>query len=375
MPLQFLFVDDHEGDVPIEEFEALRGHELIRVGPDAVTPEMVEGAAVILVDFVIDDWRNDELEDGRCAAALLPANGLALLSTLRSLVERADLNRKRDPKAFALLTGEPGKLSPLRGSQREHAIARLRDVEWIFEKPATREGWASLGGRINALGFAVAQLPDKWPSESEPLKAAVTALVALDFKESWADSAWDELLTARAPIHELSDATNGNVFLRWLLQRSLPYPGLFWDETYLAARLRTTCAALQSAMKGNKEFTDRLATCQYKGILADFDGRRWWRRGVEALIWELTDGRPYSVEALSHLVPPFEGNTDRELVVCLEASFNPDSSRLYIADDVVRVLPDDWPPFADQAYMTLESVRSDAALASIVVPEDRLMLE
>jgi hypothetical protein len=373
VPPRFLFVDDNIEEVAIERFQMISHDSLVRVPPDAVSKRLVDEAAVILVDFVIDDWREGALADG-ADPALLPGNGLALLGVLRSLVEGSDLNRWHAPKAFALLTAEPAKLSPLRGSQREHAIARLRDVEWVFEKPALGEGWASLECRFVSLGAAVERMPQIWPSEEATLRVKLYDLLGLDSARPWADGAWNQVISARAPINELSTATHGNIFLRWLLHRALPYPGVFIDEIYLAARLRTTREHLTQSLASNQRLRNALEPTKYGGILAEFDDPHYWRAGVEAALWELTSGRPFDIAALADLVEPWNENRDRELVVCLDEKFTPDPSRLYEADEVLRVLPDDWPPFADQAYMTRDVVHADAALFGIVAPDDRELL-
>jgi len=40
-------------------------------------------------------------------------------------------------------------------------------------------------------------------------------------------------------------------------------------------------------------------------------------------------------------------------------------------ENAVRVQPDDWPSFADAAWMPLELVAQDKALRQLVVHEDR----
>jgi hypothetical protein len=37
---------------------------------------------------------------------------------------------------------------------------------------------------------------------------------------------------------------------------------------------------------------------EYRGLLHDFSGRRWWRAGIESWIWQQTAGRPFDKAAL-----------------------------------------------------------------------------
>lgn len=43
--------------------------------------------------------------------------------------------------------------------------------------------------------------------------------------------------------------------------------------------------------------------------------------------------------------------------------------------EAVRIQPEDWPPYADQAWTTIELANEISSLQAIVVAEDRLRLE
>jgi len=50
----------------------------------------------------------------------------------------------------------------------------------------------------------------------------------------------------------------------------------------------------------------KLAGFKYQGVLHDFLGDRWWRPGIEHLLWERTEAKPFDVdvfETLSAVLP------------------------------------------------------------------------
>jgi hypothetical protein len=117
----------------------------------------------------------------------------------------------------------------------------------------------------------------------------------------------------------------------------------------------------------------RLRAAKYSGILADFIGARWWSAGVEAALWDLTDGRPHDPVLLSKITgqPEPKGDLELDSVLCIDADFQ------LMADVVpsrlaVRVMPDDWPPFAEQPWASLELLEEAPHLRGIANKADLL---
>jgi hypothetical protein len=110
-------------------------------------------------------------------------------------------------------------------------------------------------------------------------------------------------------------------------------------------------------------------------MLSDFLGVRWWRSGIEAWIWEVTDAQPHRPEKLLEVLKKrgIKGlepvPTDHELV-CLGHDYR-FLEKLYRLKDAVRIQPDHWPPYADQAWSPIEVVRNDRALRALVMQDDQ----
>jgi hypothetical protein len=82
-----------------------------------------------------------------------------------------------------------------------------------------------------------------------------------------------------------------------------------------------------------------LAACRYEGPLATFLKRRWWRAGIDHLF-----ENPAAVpELVSH-----QASSDTMLVMPL--GDNLEELVPSPVEDCVRIYPDGWPAFADQAW-------------------------
>ncbi len=181
------------------------------------------------------------------------------------------------------------------------------------------------------------------------------------------------------PIYELTQWSHGLAFVRWMLQRILVYPCFLWDQHRLAARLRIDVEELGNVLGERSKLAGRLAKFQYKGILSDFNGTRWWRAAVELFLWKITDGDSQNNAKLAGALQdlagrPLKRTTAERPVVCINPNYKP-LNRFYTLSEVVRVQPDDWPDYADPAFMTIEEVSVGNALRNLVVPEDLDKLE
>ena len=133
---------------------------------------------------------------------------------------------------MALYTGQARDISgSLPIEVRGHALARLHDVEWVFEKQD-----ADAASAIISLAQGVERLPGTWPTDPEEALAELRGLLNLG-SEAYAEAAWDDVLTCHPPVHELSEASHTLALLRWLAHRILPYPTFLIDEFHLATAL------------------------------------------------------------------------------------------------------------------------------------------
>lgn len=343
--------------------------------PREVTATHLSGADLVLVDYLIDQWPERERVD---ALAQRPMNGLAVASILRAHLEHNDVEStvRRSPTAFALNSAHLALLSGgLPIGVGAHAIARANNLEWAFSKqqvsssPVTSplDQWVSLAD-------AVRRLPAYWPSDTEKVKELARHFFGLSSEISWSARAWADIEDCHPPLHELSTATHGLALLRWMLQRILPYPCFLFDEVYLAARMYVHHDELVRLLKSSP-LIESLLPFRYLGPLSEFLGPRWWRAGIEAFLWAETRGESYDPQSVRSTLAKLTG-VDLEdsvrvnAIVCLDHNYTP-LPGLYSAEAAVRIQPDDWPPYAQQAWTTIELANDDPLLGSLVVHEDK----
>lgn len=142
---------------------------------------------------------------------------------------------------------------------------------------------------------------------------------------------------------------------------------------YLAARLRVRHASLYEAL--DSSLADILKPFCYGGLLSGFLGQRWWRSGIEFFLWNLTDGDPFDPERTRALLSekikvPLDPAESNHPVICVDDNYQPLEDS-YEIDGAVRIQPDDWPPYAEQAWTTIELASCKSSLAALVVESDR----
>lgn len=355
-----------------ESLEALRvvlGDVRVLVrDPADVTAEDLLRADLVLVDLKLTEWQ------ARISPTLAtwPDDGLALSGVLRTHVYRLEKER---PTSFAIYSSFLEEVSGAMPTEyRAHALARLLNLEWVFDKKSTMRS-AERAPQFTSLALATQSLPEKWPQgDYDATKKVVFGLLRLGLRGSWSPQAWEDVEACHPRVHDLVQQSHGVVFLRWFMQRILPYPCFLWSDTQLAVRLGLKPVGFGSVIDNLSPGLRPLAACQYRGILSDFLGRRWWRAGVEAVLWDLTRGRSSDSDAVREMLvafgvdhPPIE--TDKR-IICLDETLRP-VRELKSAREVVRIQPDDWPPFADFAWTTISLARENPNLGSLVIADDR----
>lgn len=150
-----LFVDDNPDDVS-RFSESLAGRATAKVvHPEDVALDDLVSASLVLVDSRLENWpQRDNLNE----ISLKPLNGKALAAVLRAQAEKI---KPESPTAFALLTAHLEDYSQTgQVENREHAIARSNNLEWVFRKNADLH---TLTNQFLVLAGAVTLLPPKWP--------------------------------------------------------------------------------------------------------------------------------------------------------------------------------------------------------------------
>jgi hypothetical protein len=343
-----LIIDDNDG-LPTKRLLGGSINSIVR-HPNDVRAGDLRRANLVLVDFILDSWPE---RDSQQTPSLKPKDGIALIAVLKS-----NLNHlKAAPTAFAL---NSGKLSDLSGGgtweDREHAIARSVDLEWVFAKGGKRENFATA---VRSLASGVAALPTKWPAPSK-IKDQILSLLATPSRARWRQSAIEAIDRSHPPHDILITNSCGIAVLRWLLHAVLPFPTFLLNERYLATRLRIEPKSfnqLLGSREGNK-IKQILRPYQYKGVLSDFAGTRWWRAEIKHWIWEGTKGKAYDQDAIKKFVSSTISKHAiftalQSPVVSLDDQLRP-SDTLIGLGTAVEIKPDGWPPFADSAWISAD---------------------
>lgn len=358
-----LHVDDVPDDLRTWEHEVnSAGSIRLKVcHPRDVTEELLHRALVIFVDFRLDEWLERDNTD---LLGLKPTNGLALLSVLQEAAYDLDKDR---PRAFALFTAVVREVA--RGLvPQPHIVARAHNLEWIFDKTATSTKVRAM--RARELATAVWSLPTPWPGDSpEHASTALQRWLALP-DAPWRDAAWQAVMRCRPPMHAYAEHTHGIGVLRWALHRILPYPTFLLDDAHLAARLRVDLGSLRDQLEANTQLKQLLEPARYVGCLAAFSGTRWWRAAIESLIFELASKDPSSLdvlhEQLAKIVPDLRVIEAGIVFPVIDENFRV-KNQLATAEEVVEVVPDDWPPFADSAWALRVDIEASEDLKAIAI--------
>jgi hypothetical protein len=359
-----LVVDDDLSTARSLEAELGDRARIILTDPSDVEADDLAVADLILVDYTLDDWADRETFRG---LADWPRQGLALAAVLRAHTDALAGDR---PVAFALYSGRIASIAgTLPTEVRDHVLARLNNLEWVFEKGST-----DLGIRIGDLADAVVRLGAGSASEA-PAERLERFLALPD--AAWADSGRRSVEACHPPLHELSEATHMLALLRWFAHRILPYPCFLWDRAHVAAALGITPTSLEQVLSTSNQLRDALDPVAYGGAMSQFLGGRWWRAGIENVVWDTVsdtadmETRRATLSALART--ELEALPSRP-VVPIDADYQPADAPVAV-ELAVRVQPDDWPPFADDAWTTLECAREDDHLRSLVVESDRPLLD
>lgn len=351
-----LVVDDEIEDGNNLERQLKGQAEVVVREPSGVSSGDLEDADLVLVDYDLSNWSE------RDTALAVPPNGLALAQVFR---QRIDDLQAVGPKGVALYSGEIGRISAnLPDEVRAFAVARLNNLEWVFEK--NREESAA---GVVSLASAVAVLPGSWPEGDEAIDA-LHQLLGLSADLPFFATAADDIAACHPPIHELSAATHALAVIRWLAQRILPYPAFLMDRWALSARLRIDPDDLERAIEGSA-LGEELQEVVFSGALCDLFGPHWWRAGIDNLIFRWTQGAGGAEEIRSAVQARTDDASllDGDLVAVIDDSYR--ATNVAEVGDSVRLRPDDWPVFADEAWALVDVVRESERLRGLVLPADQ----
>ncbi|MBQ1445445.1 MAG: hypothetical protein IIZ13_16505 [Renibacterium sp.] len=365
-----LLVDDDPAQEAFALLLSQQGVEAKHVLPGDLLVDDLDRASLVLIDEFIEDWPARDL--AKDELGLFVRDGIALASVLRSALDGRGPSPDTEPKpkntAFVLRTGHLDVLGA--GTPafiRPMAIASRHDLEWAAEK--TRMTAKALA----SLAIATSKLPTDWSNPVDP----VAQLAWLDLPQAhWRDDAIAQIELCRPPWSVLAATSAGRRWLSWFLQRILPFPTFLVDDRRAASYLGLKPSALDDIVGGENQVAEMLSGAEYRGQLADFSGRRWWRAGISAvrgLALESSDGR--MSEDVARSIALLHGKELETLglqrpVFQIDDNYNLVDEPLEITD-AVRLQPDDWPSYADDPWLATASIDIEQSLAKLVVIDDR----
>ncbi|GGS35113.1 hypothetical protein F2B00_18940 [Streptomyces parvus] len=339
-----------------------RGLKTIVRTPQDVTLADVAQASVIAVDEYLE-WGSGSHPE---VPAFFPVDGLALVRVF----QRHAWKMETSP-AFVLRSGELAKLGEsLPAAIRESALAAQHDLDWAFNKQDAREGH-----RIAALAAATHELRRTFPA-GNGWEGGRNWLGLADTE--WCDIAATQVDACRPPDHSVADYTSGSSWLRWFAQRILPYPTFLLSDLHASVRLRLPLADFQSVLASGSPLSRKINEFRYSGNLHDFNGRRWWRAGVDHFVdsllaegdWDVSEG-----ELLAEKLTGLHGGSLGSLphkhpVVAIDANYT-ESEWVIDSSEAVRLSPDLWPVFADEPWASIDDAEGDPHIRSLVAREDQ----
>lgn len=360
-PPTVLIIDDESE--PAEAISAL----LVQQGLRATycLPAEIECGDLSRADLILMDLDIGEPSEGEFVR-LEPPDGLALAAVLRR--NSCVLDTRASPVGIALLSGKVEELSaPFLPQSRTHLLARHHNLEWVFLKADPTRVKA-----IASLARAIHSIPETWGDGIQTPEEVAASFGLKDAPDL--EDCWSEIERCHPPIYEMTQWSHGLAFVRWLLHQILTYPCFLWDSYRVAARLRVSHSGFMDLMKA-PAFRAVITPSLYTGILHDFGAPHWWRYRIEKLAWDLTGGDSQNSAALRSALNSLAGSvvepsTVEQPFVCLDGDYRP-LEKTYSVKSAVRVQPDDWPTYADAAWMPIEIVKGNAGLSALVVQEDR----
>ena len=333
---------------------------------DSAVLKALRGINIVLMDYDLHE------EDSVSSA---PIDGIELLERFRAAIRTLQLAGNSIP-LLTIYTGKYDKLvKELDCQSAPYLVARRANVDWVFAKGNARKGTEITACRLQSIlsGFELNFEQHGTDDENQ-----LFSFLALPDGLLWSKLAKEQVRDARPPIQTMHSGVDRATLMRWLLQVALPIPGCFVSLEWVAVRLHISPVKLADTvkMKFESNFSKSLDECRYKGSLVDFSPARFWKAGIDHLIWELTQGRsptnPDVRENLAKAIGDEIPELDEETPVLLvsPATFE-QNNQIADMNDAVQIQPDLWPAEVELPWVRISEVENDSRLRAIVVSEDR----
>ena len=336
------------------------------LGKDSAVLAALHGIHVVLMDYDLHE------ED---AASSAPIDGIELLERFRAAI-RTLKEAKNVIPLLTIYTGKYDKLvKELNCPSAPYLVARRANVDWVFEKGTTRKGTEITTWRLKSILSGFKFDFSQYGTNDEK---TLISFLGLPKDSPWAELAVEQIRDARPPIQTMRSGLDRATLMRWLLQVALPIPGCFVSLEWAAARLHIPPLKLAAAVQERTEsnFSKLLDECKYKGELADFHPVRYWKAGIDHLIWKLTQGRSILNTKVSKILAEAIGDEiprlDEEAPVLLVSpkTFE-QTGEITDLKNAVQIQPDLWPAGVDFPWIKISELKNDRELQEIVINVDR----
>ena len=336
------------------------------LGKESAVLEALRGIHVVLMDYDLHE------ED---TASSAPIDGIELLERFRAAIRTLQKAENVIP-LLTIYTGKYDKLvKELNCPSAPYLVARRANVDWVFEKGKARKGTEITTCRLKSIlsGFKF-----NFSQYGTDDQKTLISFLGLPEDSPWAELAVEQIRDARPPIQTMRSGLDRATLMRWLLQVALPIPGCFVNLEWAAVRMRISPERLADALHEFTEsnFSKLLDECRYKGELADFHPVRYWKAGIDHLIWELTQGRSLLntnvskilAEAIGDVIPTLD--VEAPVLLVSPDTFE-QTGEIGDLKNAVQIQPDLWPAGVDFPWVKISELKNDRELQEIVINVDR----
>jgi hypothetical protein len=337
------------------------------VADDSSISDVLKDTKIVLMDYCLH-------ADNALSSA--PLDGLELLERFRARIRRHHDQGASVP-LLTIYTSQIDRLAEHHGEcpVAPYMLARRAKVDWIFAKQGPANGEDPFRQQLQDMLDAF----DLEMDGVESVEQQLATFLRLREPSEWSDLALEELLDTRPPVQEDLSLPGARVrLIGWLLQVALPFPGCFVDLDSVAVRLRLSPADLASALKRKpvSGFGKLLAQARYQGPLACFFPVRYWKGGVDYMLWRITEGRSPANPAVQRAISDAIGEdlpsldvADPVLVVSPETFER--TREVVSIGEAVQIQTDLWPPTVEPPWVRISDVENDRKLRAMVVSRDR----
>ena len=353
-----LYVEDGESALPISVRD-----QAVQISPHQIA-EHIDAAETALL-WVFDFY----YEEDQGVTGVFDENGLSELSKLREGIS--------GPRPFTVvLSGHLERMLKERGVApipRRHTQATALGVDWLAEKNDAEEEAV-----IERIAASLIETSEKLKSRS-----SLSDLLRIPEK-SWAAIAERHIRTARPPSLQKDNSNSGDALqsdairsicrdaVTWALHVLFPYPGVLISDAQAAALLEVKLVGFRRWVSDTgKELVDE---CEYKGILSGHLGRRWWRAGIEDLLWQINDDASFDKGRIAKGLSSDDFTNVSSPVVCHNEELV-ETEEIVSAEDCVRLAGFDFPSHVDPVWVKQELVLNNRRLTDLVVYDDLYRLE